>query len=144
MTTIAQEIWAVAIRTLVMREGMQLACNQQTHLPMFVGGIGEIHNHILDMFDNHYALENHYARVYCSQCVPWSATPPFPFGFRFKVWLEMVLESFLNVCPTQINWLQVFPDGLMDDIVPKNISNCTVSYTALPMQTDLHYQPTLS
>ena len=26
----------------------------------------------------------------------------------------------------------------------KNISSCTVSYTALPMKTDLHFQPTLS
>ena len=26
----------------------------------------------------------------------------------------------------------------------KNISGCTVSYTALPMKTDLHFQPTLS
>ena len=25
----------------------------------------------------------------------------------------------------------------------KNISSCTVSYTALPMKTDLHFQPTL-
>ena len=33
---------------------------------------------------------------------------------------------------------KVFPDGLMDDMASKNISNCTVSYTALPMKTDLH------
>ena len=26
----------------------------------------------------------------------------------------------------------------------KNISSCTVSYTALAMKTDLHFQPTLS
>ena len=26
----------------------------------------------------------------------------------------------------------------------KNMSSCTVSYTALPMKTDLHFQPTLS
>ena len=26
----------------------------------------------------------------------------------------------------------------------KNILSCTVSYTALPMKTDLHFQPTLS
>ena len=26
----------------------------------------------------------------------------------------------------------------------KNIPSCAVSYTALPMKTDLHFQPTLS
>ena len=26
----------------------------------------------------------------------------------------------------------------------KNISSCTVSFTALPLKTDLHFQPTLS
>ena len=31
----------------------------------------------------------------------------------------------------------------MDDMASKNISSCTVSYTALPMKTDLHFQPTL-
>ena len=40
--------------------------------------------------------------------------------------------------------LKVFPDGLMDDMASKNISSCTVSYKALPIKTDLHYQPTLS
>ena len=40
--------------------------------------------------------------------------------------------------------LKVFPEGLMVDMTSKNISRCTVSYTALPMKTDLHFQPTLS
>ena len=26
----------------------------------------------------------------------------------------------------------------------KNMSSCTVSYTALPIKTDLHFQPTMS
>ena len=38
----------------------------------------------------------------------------------------------------------IFPDDLIDDMVSKNISDCTVSDTALPMKTDLHLQPTLS
>ena len=32
----------------------------------------------------------------------------------------------------------------MVNMASKNISSCTVSYTALPMKTDLHFQPTLS
>ena len=40
--------------------------------------------------------------------------------------------------------LKGFPDGLMDVMASKNISNCTVSYTALQMNIDLHFQPTLS
>ena len=40
--------------------------------------------------------------------------------------------------------VKVFPDCLIDDMTLKNISNCTVSYTALQMKTDLHFQPTLS
>ena len=32
----------------------------------------------------------------------------------------------------------------MVDIALKNILNCTVSYTALPRKTDLHFQLTLS
>ena len=39
--------------------------------------------------------------------------------------------------------LKVFPDGLMDDMASKNISSCTVYYTALPMKTDLHFQPVI-
>ena len=37
-----------------------------------------------------------------------------------------------------------FRDSLMDDMASKNISSCTVSYTALPVKIDLHFQPTLS
>ena len=37
-------------------------------------------------------------------------------------------------------FIKVFPYGLMDDMASKNISNYTVSYTALPMETDLHNQ----
>ena len=40
--------------------------------------------------------------------------------------------------------VKVFPDGLMDVIASKNISSCSVPYTALPMKTDSHFQPTLS
>ena len=40
--------------------------------------------------------------------------------------------------------IKVFPEGLMVNMASKNISRCTVSYTALPMKTDLHFQPTLS
>ena len=40
--------------------------------------------------------------------------------------------------------IKVFPEGLMVDMASKNITSCTVSYTALPMKTDLHFQPTLS
>ena len=32
----------------------------------------------------------------------------------------------------------------MVDMASKNISNRSVSYTALPMKTDLHFQPALS
>ena len=32
----------------------------------------------------------------------------------------------------------------MVDMASENISRCTVSYIALPMKTDLHFQPTLS
>ena len=39
---------------------------------------------------------------------------------------------------------KVYRKGLMVDMASKNISNCTVSYTALPMKTDLHCQITLS
>ena len=37
-----------------------------------------------------------------------------------------------------------FPDSLMGDMASKNISSCTVSYTAIPMTTDLHLHPKLS
>ena len=40
--------------------------------------------------------------------------------------------------------LKVFPEGLMVDMASKNIASCTVSYAALPMKTDLQFQPTLS
>ena len=40
------------------------------------------------------------------------------------------------------NELKVFPEGLMDDMASKNISSYTMSYTAFPMKTDLHFQPT--
>ena len=40
--------------------------------------------------------------------------------------------------------IKVFREGLVVDMASKNISICTVSYTALPMKTDLHFQPTLS
>ena len=41
-------------------------------------------------------------------------------------------------------YFKVFTEGLMVDMALKNISRYTVSYTALPMKTDLHFQPTLS
>ena len=52
---------------------------------------------------------------------------------------------------TQVNFMvmfhrrtfKVFQDGLSDDLTSKNISSCNVSYTVLPMKTDLHFQPTL-
>ena len=40
--------------------------------------------------------------------------------------------------------LKDFPDSLMDDMASKNISSCTVFYTALLMKTNLHIQPILS
>ena len=43
-----------------------------------------------------------------------------------------------------IEHFKVCPEGLMVDMASKNISRCTVSFTALPMKTDLHFQPTLS
>ena len=39
--------------------------------------------------------------------------------------------------------IKVFPENLMVDMASKNISSCTVSYTPLPMKTDLHFQQTL-
>ena len=49
--------------------------------------------------------------------------------------IEQILVSAIE--------LKVFPEGLMVEVASKNISRCTVSYTALPMKTDLHFQPTL-
>ena len=40
--------------------------------------------------------------------------------------------------------VKAFPEGLMVDMASKNISRCTVSYTALPKKTDLHFKPTPS
>ena len=40
-------------------------------------------------------------------------------------------------------YFTVFPEGLVVDMASKNISRCTVSYTALSMKTDLHFEPTL-
>ena len=34
-----------------------------------------------------------------------------------------------------------FPDSLMDDRTSKNILSYTVTYTALPIYTDLHFKP---
>ena len=51
---------------------------------------------------------------------------------------EFGVHNFIEVL------FKVFPDGLMDDMTSKNISSCTVSYTALPVKIDLHFQPTLS
>ena len=47
-------------------------------------------------------------------------------------------DSLDNIAPL------VVTDGLIDDMTSKNISNCILSYTALPMKTDLHFQPTPS
>ena len=41
------------------------------------------------------------------------------------------------------SFIKVLPEGLMVDMALKNISSFTVSYTPLPMKTDLHFQPTL-
>ena len=54
-------------------------------------------------------------------------------------------DGGITDCSTSytVVYFKVFPDGLMDDMMSKNISNCTVSDTALPMKTDLHFQPIL-
>ena len=54
-----------------------------------------------------------------------------------------VLNSNNPSSPTYGDF-KVFPDGLMDELTSKTISSCTVSYTALPMKTDLHFQSTLA
>ena len=59
---------------------------------------------------------------------------------------------YRTISKKKIGWLRVgawtgtksfFRAGLMVDVASKNISRCTVFYTALPMKTDLHFQPTL-
>ena len=40
--------------------------------------------------------------------------------------------------------VKVFSEGPMVDMALQNISSCTVSSTALPVKSDLHFQPTMS
>ena len=55
---------------------------------------------------------------------------------RIEMWILKITKELLE-------HLKVFPNGLMDDMASKTISNCIVSYTALSMKPDLHFQPTL-
>ena len=58
--------------------------------------------------------------------------------------MELLFEDF----PQQgLYYIKLYAAGRRSDGrfgFEKNISSCTVSYTALPMKTDLHFQPTLS
>ena len=73
----------------------------------------------------------------------WSCVNTFHLKaiLRVSSWLEISSPCSYNTAIHDN--LKVFPEGLMVDMASKNISSFTVSYTALPMKTDLHFQPTL-
>ena len=48
-------------------------------------------------------------------------------------------ESPIHPSWEAIAKVKVFPDSLVDNMASKNISSCTLSYTALRMKTDLHF-----
>ena len=62
----------------------------------------------------------------------------------FITWLSWIIGVVVIALERQSQGFLRFSIGLMVDMASKNISSCTVSYTALPMKTDFHFQPTLS
>ena len=66
----------------------------------------------------------------------------FDVMFVIVAWLPKYFKCPGSMCFIIMQNTFLSSDGLMEDMTSKNISSCTVSYTALPMKTDFHFQPT--